>query len=108
MIQSKNRLKIGAFYGPGAPKPEKIIKNPRFSLKIFKSSGKYPRFGVVVGVALDKRSSERNRIKRTIFNFFRLNLEKFPPADYIIFPSKNMTSMTNDEIIKILNKNIIK
>ncbi len=107
MIPAKKRLKIGEFYGPGAPRPEKVIKNPSFSLRIFKTLSKHSRFGVAVGIALDKRASERIRVKRAIFIFFRLNIDKFPVADYIISPSKNMTSMTNDEIIKLLNKFLI-
>ena len=104
MIPAKNRLKIGEFFGKDAPRPEKVIKNSYFSLKIFRTSAKYPRFGVAVGGTLDKRASARVRLKRIIFEFFRLNVTRFSPADYILSPSKNMTTLDKKEIIKILSE----
>lgn len=106
MLPQKNRLKIGEFFGKNAPKPENIIKKTSFSFKIYKTDKVVPRFGVVLSASLDKKSVVRNKIKRAIFDFIHENIKKFPPADYLFFPSKKMTTLKRNEIINLLNNEL--
>ncbi len=102
MINKKQRLKIGDFFGAGALRPVKVLKTPYFSLKIYKSRSPLSRFGVVLSKSLDKRATVRNKIKRAILAFASANKKTFMPADYLFLPSPKMTSLKRSEIIELL------
>lgn len=44
----------------------------------------YPRIGIVVAKRNAKRAVDRNFIKRTIRESFRINKEKLPANDYVV------------------------
>lgn len=60
MLNRKYRLPKGHF------KSEKILSYPAFVLKIAKNGKDFSRFTFVVSKKIDKRATERNRIKRKL------------------------------------------
>jgi RNase P protein component len=112
MLSRKKRLKVGDYFGVGAPKPTQIIKRPLISVKIYtpglarRSGGGlvFSRCGVVISKGLDKRASARNRVKRAIFDAFGEIIHKLSPADYLFFPSAGLAKLKRSEIIKIIRE----
>ena len=58
--------------------------NPLFTVKFLKSNLPSARFTVVVSTKVSKRAVVRNKIKRQIREFVRLNLNNFSVGDYAI------------------------
>lgn len=79
MLAKKYRLPIQNFAG----KSGKTAKSPNFSVKKFENL-RFSRFGVIISKKVSKKSTERNRIKREIFNFLREIKGNLPAADYLI------------------------
>lgn len=79
MLAKKYRLLIQNFAG----KSGKTAKSPNFSVKKFENR-QFSRFGVIISKKVAKKATERNRIKREIFNFLREIKRSIPVADYLI------------------------
>src|SRR3989344_4949267 len=99
MLSKKYRLNIKDFFGPQAPRPEKITRLPVFTVKVYKSRGRWPRFGVAIGKSVHARAVVRNRVKRTVMDFFRTNFNRFPVADYVCVMNPTSGKMTATELI---------
>ena len=57
------------------------------------------RLAVVVSKKVDKRAVVRNRIRRRLFELFRLNLDASLKADLVIFVSKaNLAELSDSEL----------
>ncbi len=106
MLAGKYRLKVGEYFGVGAPKPARIIKKPLFSIKIYASGLNLMRCGVVIGKGLDKRASARNLVKRAIFDAFASQISHLVPADYLFIPSSGMARLTRREIMETIKTGI--
>ena len=104
MLSKKYRLNIKDFFGPQAPRPEKIARSSAFTVKIHKSRGRWPRFGVAIGKSVHARAVVRNRVKRTVMDFFRTNFNRFPVADYVCVMSPAAGKMTVIELRTELKK----
>ncbi len=93
MLSKSRRLPIKDFFGPQAPKPFRIARNQAFSIKIYNPQQKYSRFGVVVSKKIADKASARVKIKRTVFNFVRVNQKNIALADYLIIPSPTVSKL---------------
>lgn len=66
-------------------------------------AGEKRRLGIAasrqVGGAVD-----RNRIKRVIREFFRLNGALFPSGDCVVVPGRRAAELSNDEIRALISK----
>ena len=62
------------------------------------------RLGLAVAKKSVKTAVHRNRIKRLIREFFRLNKHKFTCADYVILVRSGIDKMDNDVITQSLAK----
>lgn len=54
-----------------------------------------------LGIAVSKRCGgavQRNRIKRVVREFFRLNRDKFPVGDCVVIPAAGAGKMDNEDI----------
>ncbi|WMY95013.1 MAG: ribonuclease P protein component [Arsenophonus sp.] len=63
---------------------------------------RYPRIGFIIAKKNIKLSHERNRIKRLVREYFRLNQYKLPSMDFVILVKKGIVNLDNQEITKKL------
>ena len=56
-----------------------------------------PRLGLVVSSAVGN-SPQRNRLKRVIREFFRMNKGAFLPGDFVVIPRQGAAALENEEI----------
>lgn len=101
------------------PKKLRLLTNKDFFL-VFKNSYKikiseivifshfnifnYPRIGLIFSKKYVKKSHDRNRIKRIIRESFRINQYKLPNIDFVIIGKKNILSVNNITLFKVLQK----
>ncbi|WMY96788.1 MAG: ribonuclease P protein component [Arsenophonus sp.] len=64
------------------------------------NSLQYPRIGFTISKKNIKLSHDRNRIKRLVREYFRLNQDKLPLMDFIILAKKSVVNLNNQEITK--------
>ncbi len=89
-------------------KEGKTIQTPLLSAKYYPSDqGKGARFGVVIGTAVDKRATTRNRIKRTIYEAILGSLPKQAGTDMIIYPKKGIIN-SDKQRVEEETKNLLK
>ena len=110
MIEKKFRLKgddFKRFFNLNFKK----IEDENFKVFYLKNSLNYSRFSVKPSLKLFKKPTERNKIKRRIYNIIRNNLDLFKDKffDIIIFPQKKDFLFENykileEKILKILTK----
>jgi len=63
-----------------------------------------PRLGLAVGRKVGK-ACVRNRIKRRLREYFRLNREKLPPeTDLVFVAAKGAATLRTDELFKELDR----
>lgn len=67
-------------------------------------SSDQPRLGLAVAKKSVKTAVHRNRIKRLIREFFRLNQDKIVCADYVILVRGGIDKMDNSVITQSLSK----
>ncbi len=100
MLSKQQRLPIQKFIG----KSGKIVKSRYFLLKIFETGNAFCRFGVIISSKVAKRAVDRNRLKRQIFNFFRIAGHALPIADYLLIVSVNAVKLGKEELKNELSK----
>lgn len=57
------------------------------------------RFTVVVSTKVSKKAVERNRLKRHLREFVRLNLEKFKPGDYAVVLKPKAAGLEGKDLV---------
>jgi len=57
--------------------------NPNYGLK-FLAKGSVSRLTIVVSTKVFKRAVKRNRLKRILREYFRKNLKRMRPGDYVL------------------------
>lgn len=63
----------------------------------------FSRFGVIISSKVSKSAVKRNKIKRTIFDFIRLNkLHEISGQDVLITVLPRTTELTREEVEKEL------
>jgi len=98
MLKKKHKLPIQLFLS--LKSGSKYFKSQLFSLKIKENSLPFSRFGIVISSRYDKKAVRRNFLKRRIFDFFRLNIDKFKKGfDILAFLSSFVKSDTKEEKI---------
>lgn len=66
-------------------------------------SGSRRRLGIVVTRRIGN-AVERNRLKRIIREYFRLNRETFPVGDCVVIPGGGSAKLTNDKLRENLGR----
>lgn len=100
MLAKKYRLPIQEF----VKKSGKSYKSRYFLLKIFRSSGAHSRFGVVISKKVSAKATVRNKIKRSIFDFFGQHIAKLPIEDYLVIVLSGAAEINKEELSQELNK----
>lgn len=106
MLAKKFRLQIHRWL---KEKKKIIIRKSDFF--IIKSNGNnlpYSRFGVVISLKVSKSAVKRNRIKRTIFDFIRLNkFHEVGETDMLIIVLPKTAQLLKEKIESELKKILI-
>lgn len=89
MLAKKYKLSSAAFPSPSHPS-----RSSRYlAVSISPNSLTFSRFGVIVGLKYDKRSTTRHHLKRAIFKIIRQSgLWQTPGRDVVIIIKKGATS----------------
>ncbi len=74
--------------------------NPLYTVKFLRNPLSQSRFTVVVSTKVSKKAVVRNRIKRVLREFIRLNLKSFVQGDYAIIVKPVATKKENPLLIK--------
>ena len=104
MLAKKFRLTSKDFARVGKQRPTRIIRGLYYSIKTFKTERALPRIAVVAGVKVDKRAVIRNKLKRMVYNFFRLHINEFIAEDYICILYPQVATISEELLLKDLEK----
>lgn len=76
-------------------------KSDFFIVRFSQNKLNFSRFGVVISVKVSKSAVKRNKIKRTIFDFIRLNkLYEISGNDVVITILSSVSKLNKEEIKK--------
>lgn len=107
MLAKKYRLQIDEWL---KDKKKRIFsrKSDFFVVKISSNNLDFSRFGVVISAKVSKSAVQRNRIKRTIFDFIRLNkFNEIAGNDVLIIVLPPVAKLTRQEIENNISKLIL-
>ncbi len=74
--------------------------NPLFTVKFLAITNEPSRFTVVVSTKVSKSAVKRNRLKRLIREFIRLNIKSFRTGDYAIVIKPAAAAKESKELVK--------
>lgn len=103
MLPKKYRLPIQSVVGK---KSHFTKKSDIFLIKFFDSTLSYRRFGVIVGKQVAAKATERNRIKRIIFQVVRAHTTTTPVMDVLILTNPLIARVPKTEIILQLEQSL--
>jgi ribonuclease P protein component len=102
MLSKKFRLQVQAFGRPETGKKIKTVRSEYFAVKSRPNDLRFSRFGVVISRKVFKSAAKRNKIKRIIFNFIRLNkLHLKAPKQ-----NKFVTGQAGKDVLIIVNPKV--
>ena len=94
---------------------DKVFKSPKVAyskefvvLAIKNKECCNAKFGVIVAKKKIKQANKRNKIKRIVREFFRLNKNKFASLNFIFIANKNIDKFQNQALFKSLNASCTK
>ena len=100
MLAKKYKLNIAEFI---KKRPTFVKKGPFFAVKIVANGLSYSRFGVVVGKKVDKRATERNKIKRLFYRTINeRKIQYVPGYDVMVMVYPEIKQFAKEDIAKIL------
>lgn len=82
---------------------KKRLHSPHFVMSYTHSTSGFARMGVVVSKKSAKRAVSRNRIKRLVREYFRLQQDTLKPNDFVIIAKPTAKTASNDEIRQCLS-----
>ena len=94
MIAKQYKLPIQNFLR----KSGKSSKSRFFLLKTFKTDNDFSRFGAIISNKVAKKATERNKLRRQTFNFFRIAGNRLPIADYLIIFFPNAAKVGEEQL----------
>lgn len=102
MLAKRYKLNIAEFI---KKRPSFVKKGPFFAAKTVKNDLSYSRFGVVVGKKVDKRATERNKIKRMFYRIIReRNLNTIFGQDVMITIYPEIKQFSQEEIMRLIKE----
>lgn len=75
------------------------VSNSLFLILIHKTTKPQSRLGLVISKKVDKRAVQRNRIKRIVREFFRMNTSDCV-CDYVVLARPKVTQCNNKELFE--------
>jgi len=108
VFSRKSRLIKPAQYKYVFSKPKRSIDN-NFIIIAKKNNENYPRLGLAISKKNIKLAVQRNRIKRIIREFFRINIiVNNVGIDFVVMAKKNLSNIDNSSLKISLNNNFNK
>ena len=96
----RRRSEFSALFQTG-----KRIHSEYLTVILCKNTSGMRRIGLVVGKKVEKAAVRRNRMKRLLREFFRLNKHRLPASqDILIVARKNFSSMKYQDLCRELEK----
>jgi ribonuclease P protein component len=100
----QNRLLNAREFQSVFDKPDLRLSHPNFLILCRDNSQTCSRLGMVIAKKNLRLATQRNRIKRLIRETFRHEQHQFHHLDVIVLARRNLDTLDNPEIAKILNK----
>jgi|SRR3989344_5304720 len=101
MLAKKYRLPVQKFF---YERPPKTQKSRYFLLKSFPQGAPHSRLGVVISKAVAAKSTRRNKLKRSIFDFFKDYKTRLPAQDFLLIALPPATLLKNKALQEELGK----
>jgi ribonuclease P protein component len=98
MLAKKNKLPIGLFKN----QKSRTFRNSFFTLKVF--NGEVARLGIIVSAKVAKKATDRNKLKRLIFSFFRKVMPNLPRKDYLLIAQPGASGLKPEALQKELKQ----
>ena len=98
MLAKKLRLSTEDFSAFARKHPNTTRRGAFFTVKNYATASSTARFGVIVSTKVDARASERNRIKRIAYDFFRDSGATLPARDYACIAQPSAAGKTAEEL----------
>lgn len=76
--------------------------SPQITALARKNDLNHPRLGITIPKKRVKLAKDRNRLKRLIREFFRLNNEELPNIDIIIIAKSGIADLQNEQVFQCL------
>jgi len=104
MLAKKFRLRIQSQITKQTKKSAIQKKSRHFVIKITPNNFSYSRFGIIISRKVSGKATQRNRIKRVVFDHVRLNkFHQVPGNDVLIITLPPINQLTKTEIQQELN-----
>ncbi len=84
-------------------KPAKA-SSPNLTILARTNDLSHARLGIIVSKKTIKQAVGRNRFKRIIRNFFRINQHTLPAIDLVVLGKGNVASLSNEELVSLMEK----
>lgn len=98
MLKKRHKLPVREYVRRGG----RATHTAYFSLRVFPAAAPHARVGVIVSSRTAKGATERNRMKRLVFDFFRLRREELPGADFLITVRPPAAILSNAQLVREL------
>lgn len=87
----------------------KSVSFPLFTLGYLKTNEPTTKFGIIITNKIDKRATERHRVKRILTELISKNLTKFGKGQLIVFVARSsIVGKKYEEIESVFNQAISK
>ncbi|WP_460049258.1 ribonuclease P protein component [Sessilibacter sp. MAH2] len=103
-FSKQDRLLSAREYQPVFDKPDFRVSHPNFLFLCRSNDVENARLGLVIAKKNLRLASQRNRIKRLIRESFRHQKHQLGNLDVIVLARRNLETLDNPEVAKILNK----
>ena len=100
------KLKLDPKEIPTIARKGKRLAGEYFDIKVWWDNAlENPQFAISISTKVDKRATVRNRIKRTMREAIKLNIQNFRPGKYLILiKSPKLAEMKSREVEGLLKK----
>ena len=79
------------------------VHNKAFTLLARKNQFDHPRLGLVIAKKNLKLAVQRNRVKRLLREYFRLNTANIPSFDLVVLTRREIAQLSKEDIIRYRN-----
>ena len=98
MLKKKYKLPVQEY----VRKDGRATHTVYFSLRAFPVALPHPRVGVLVSLRTARKATERNRMKRLVFNFFRLHRAALAGGDTLVTVRPPAAALSSSQLVREL------
>jgi len=101
MLPKKDRISLKSEF-EDIKQDGKRFSTQLFTLVFLKASES--KFGVIITKKVEPKAVKRNRLKRIVFESFRINKGKLKPGKYLLLCKRQIVTSTYEEILTEIQK----